>query len=315
MASLIDYQDPYSALSQGFSQGLGNIAQILQMRYARRQEQAQYRREQRQLQQQKYANRLDQLSTIISFGKTIDDDAKRIQYYKKTLTPDLYRDLPDLKPLVEGFKNLSFEEQKAATPAIKILAKAIAENDTKTVKMILPQIEASGIRDKYQELVKEGYGILQEERKGLMDLLKKEIDIETQGWKPQTKEDALELKRAGATSVTQIVGGERWEAQQRMKASELKEELKTNAKDRDFYESQADDFNFFNKRNEVAYWDETKEALAFGKFKRAKGITIIKLSEENIKAGITPRKVQAYADAHPPMTVKDVLIKIGAIKQ
>ena len=302
MAGLINYQDPYSALSGGFSQGLANMAQILQMGYARRQQEVQQLREQRQIKQQKYVNKLKQLDTIISFGKSIEDDAKRIEYYKKTLTPELYHDLPDLKPLVEGFKNLSFEEQKATSPLLKQLAKATAENDTETLRTILPQIEAMGIREKHKELVKESYQILEEERKGLFDLYKQQVGIAAQGWKPKTKEEYMEARRAGAPSMTQIVRGEQWETKKMVGAGERKAALKSKPNDRGLFDQHAETFNRITDTNEIAIWDDTPT----GVFKKPRGTIIMRLPPAAIKKGWTPKKIQEEANANS-MSVAEFL--------
>lgn len=127
-------------------------------------------------------------------------------------------------------------------------------------------------------------------------------------YQPTTQREAIELKKAGAPSMTQIIGAEKFGLQKRLSASEQRQELLRNAMKKEFFDTHADDFNVMSA-NEVAYWDTADVGLLHregrGKF--------VKLTRKNIKDGWTPAVVQKFAEDNA-MTVYEVLQEIRAVK-
>ena len=123
------------------------------------------------------------------------------------------------------------------------------------------------------------------------------------GWVPLTKQDKIDVSKAGAPSITQIVGQEKFELQKAMTVGDLRTTLATGKQDHAVFGAQSPQFNNMNKQNEVAYWDTSK----FDNKTKIK-----KLSKEAIDAGWTPKEVQEKADVSG-MTIEQVLKEIGEL--
>lgn len=392
MAGLINYQDPYSALGQGFSQGLGNIAQILQMRYTREQGERQKKREEREERQRQIAVDLDTLKFATNMVSSLPESQKGAA--RKKIFGQLKLQSPQFQQLAKSFTEFSTEDYDESAKLIKQIEvewnKPEGERNLNKITSLTTTLGYVG--KKYKDEAAAGYaqtmrglagdiqkarqaeelkakglvaeGKIEPTRPGLgyptesqpvefggqtyMTRPKKEAQpsqetkwipdeegtheilhlfnpktgdfkatkyrrkIEPTAWKPGTKEEYMQGRKAGAPSMTQIVGQEKWEAQQRITSSEFKAELKEKSSDKDYYDTNASNFNALNKSNEVAYWDDTIVSRKLRPDK-PKGITIIKLTPKNIKDGWTPKKVQEFADSHG-MTVGDLLIELETIK-
>lgn len=116
----------------------------------------------------------------------------------------------------------------------------------------------------------------------------------------------LDKKKAGAPTMTQMMGMEKFDIQKDATAGELRQILTTTKDDKDSFEANASQYNKINTKNEVAYWDLKDEWYGDEKTK------IIKLSDFAIEAGWTPKMIQEAA-TKKSKTVKEVLQEIGVL--
>ena len=127
-----------------------------------------------------------------------------------------------------------------------------------------------------------------------------------EGWKPLTEEEATRVRKAGAPSVTQIMGQETHALKKRISATQRRTALLERKKKKDFFDAEADDFNMLSAV-EVAYWEPHPK-------NPKRGITkFIKLSKENLEDGWTPAAVQQFAETNH-MSVYQVLRRLGEVR-
>lgn len=112
------------------------------------------------------------------------------------------------------------------------------------------------------------------------------------------------VKRAGAPSMTQIVSGEKWEEIKKAEAADLRIDLiKTNKRDKSYFDAQAPRFNNLTAQNEVAYWNTS------GWWEQSR---VVKLSAGDRAKGLTPALLQNQVTRD--QTMEDLLKKLGIIK-
>ena len=126
------------------------------------------------------------------------------------------------------------------------------------------------------------------------------------GYKPKTKQDAIDLRKAGKTDIN--IGAQKFGIQKDVTAGTLRGEIISKKDDKSSYATNAPMFNRLNNNNEVAYW-EAKE----GKWYQDEGAKVIKLSPKAIGLGWTPKAIQDRA-IKTGKTVEEILKKIGVVK-
>lgn len=135
-----------------------------------------------------------------------------------------------------------------------------------------------------------------------------------QGYKGTFTAWKKEVAEAGAPSMTQIIGAEKFEIRKAQTAATLRTDLLNQKDDNKFFEANADLFNKINEKNEVAYWDSPPKGVSeFDAWKYDEETKIIKLTKKNIEDGWTPEAIQEFAKKNN-MTVKEVLQRLETIK-
>jgi len=132
------------------------------------------------------------------------------------------------------------------------------------------------------------------------------------GYKPTTMEQALALRRAGASQIAIDMAGRRldlledkFDITKEVTVIDRRTTLTTGKQDKAIFGAHAPQFNIMNKQNEVAYWDTSKWD---NKTK------ILKLSKGAIDTGWTPKEVQNQANISG-MTVEQVLKQIDELSK
>lgn len=124
---------------------------------------------------------------------------------------------------------------------------------------------------------------------------------------PEYVKKLTEAKKAGAISITQHIGAEKFGIQKGVTAGKVRTELINNKDNKKFYEANVSTFNTVNTRNEIAYWD-TKE-----KWYGDEETKIVRLPVTLIQKGLTPKKIQEMANREGK-TIKEILIDLGIVR-
>ena len=131
-----------------------------------------------------------------------------------------------------------------------------------------------------------------------------------QGYRGSITKWKKEMAKAGASTMTQIMGEAREKRAQEIHGikvgatvGEKRAALTTGKQDKAVYGAEGSQFNNMNKQNEVAYWDTSKWDNK---------TNIMKLSKEAIDDGWTPAEVQRQATISG-MTVEQVLKQIDEL--
>lgn len=113
-----------------------------------------------------------------------------------------------------------------------------------------------------------------------------------------TEETAMGMKKAGGVSIQ--IGVEKFAIQKDVTAGNLRTQLMGNKGDKKLYEASGRIFNKTNTGNEVAYWKSITPGA------ERQGVRITKLTSVEISGGVTPKKLQEFADRNG-MTVEEVI--------
>lgn len=113
-----------------------------------------------------------------------------------------------------------------------------------------------------------------------------------------TEETAIGMKKAGGVSIQ--IGVEKFAIQKDVTAGNLRTQLVGNKRDKKLYEASGKIFNKTNTGNEVAYWKSITPGA------ERQGVRIIKLTAAEIADGVTPQKIQEFADRNG-ITVERVI--------
>jgi len=128
------------------------------------------------------------------------------------------------------------------------------------------------------------------------------------GYKPKTKQDALDLKTAGATNIylgaKEARGKQKHEFSVEQTSREALSDLQTNNGSKKAYDRSARLYNQSTKSKNVAWWDEGKGLL------NLEGTEFVTIPPDKIKEGVTPLRIQNIADASGK-SVKEILQELG----
>ena len=280
--------------------------------------------QERQLKQQRD---MAMMNTVVNYANVLARAGVTDERLIQVLQP-----LAELTDGVIDVSKLDFEERKPRE-LIQTVQKLWTALNKKEINLQQLQQEFSTLMlewPKQQEYIEQQIGLAATEQKGLEaeqarlaeGIIKGQIEpteeaLQQTGltgfqmiprkWEPTTKEEALELKKAGAISLTQIMGMEKLGIQKQVTAETRRTDLLENKNKKDFFETNAPLFNRVNINNEVAYWED----VAPGWLER-QGTKIIKLPQFVLDAEWTPKKIQEFATEHT-MTVKEVLQELGVL--